>query len=148
MLRIERFGYLHEASILEGTASLLASGHVLVGVIVLLCSVIFPLGKLVALLILSAGGLQMKHRQRAFTYHLVEWTGRWGMLDVLLVAILVAALKVGDLVEVSAGPAALAFAAVVVLSLAGSAFFDPHSLWATSVTAERGKTARVDNGKN
>jgi len=48
---------------------------------------------------------------------------------VLLVAVLVAALKIGDLVAVSAGPAALAFTGVVVLSLAASACFDPHALW-------------------
>ncbi len=129
MLTIERFGYHHEASILEGISTLISSGHLVVGIIVLLCSIVFPLGKLLALLVLSAGGMAMRHKHRALTYHIVEWTGRWGMLDVLLVALLVAALKIGDLVEVSAGPAALAFTCVVVLSLLATALFDPHSLW-------------------
>ena len=132
MIRVERFGHHNEASILEGTATLLASGHVVVGLIVLLCSVILPLGKLLALLLLSAGGLRLRHQHRALTYRVVEWTGRWGMLDVLLVAILVAALKIGDLVDVAAGPAALAFTTCVVLSLLATATFDPHSLWQTS----------------
>jgi len=129
MLTIEKFGYHHEASILEGISTLISSGELVVGIIVLLCSVVFPLGKLLALLVLSAGGMALKHKHRALTYHIVEWTGRWGMLDVLLVALLVAALKIGDLVEVSAGPAALAFTSVVVLSLLATALFDPHSLW-------------------
>ncbi len=129
MLRIERFGHRHEASILEGTVTLLSHGQVLVGVVVLLCSIVLPLGKLAGLLVLSAGGLRMRRQHRAWTYHLVEWTGRWGMLDVLLVAVLVAALKVGDLVEVYPGPAALAFTVCVVLSLLATACFDPHSLW-------------------
>ncbi len=129
MLTIEKFGYHHESSILEGISTLISSGQLLVGIIVLLCSVVFPLGKLLALLVLSAGGMAMRHKHRALTYHIVEWTGRWGMLDVLLVALLVAALKIGDLVEVSAGPAALAFTCVVVLSLLATAVFDPHSLW-------------------
>lgn len=131
MLRIEQFGHRNDASILEGTATLLTSGHVAVGVIVLLCSIVFPVGKLIGLLLLSAGGMTLRRRHRALTYHVVEWTGRWGMLDVLLVAVLVAALKVGDLVEVSAGPAALAFGCVVVLSLIATACFDPHGLWPT-----------------
>ena len=131
MLRIEQFGHRNDASILEGTATLLASGHVVVGVIVLLCSIVFPVGKLIGLLALSAGGMTMRRKHRALTYHLVEWTGRWGMLDVLLVAVLVAALKVGDFVEVSAGPAALAFCCVVILRLIATACFDPHSLWPT-----------------
>jgi len=65
------------------------------------------------------------------TYRLVEWTGRWGMLDVLLVAILVAVLKLGDLMTVSAGPGLLAFTACVTLSLFAAASFDPHGLWDT-----------------
>lgn len=129
MLRVERFGHANEASVLEGTIALLSSGHTAVGLVVLLCSVVFPLGKLIALLVMSAGAMQLRHEHRALTYHFVEWTGRWGMLDILLVAILVAALKIGDMVDVSAGPAALAFTAVVVLSLLATASFDPRSLW-------------------
>ena len=53
------------------------------------------------------------------------------MLDVLLVAILVAVLKLGDVMTVSAGPGLLAFTACVTLSLFAAASFDPHSLWDT-----------------
>ncbi len=129
MLRVERFGYHSDASILQGVTSLMGSGHLIVGIIVLLCSVVLPLGKLLSLLVLSAGGLFLRHEHRAVTYRVVEFTGRWGMLDVLLVALLVAALKMGDFVEVSAGPAALAFTTCVILSLVATALFDPHSLW-------------------
>jgi paraquat-inducible protein A len=129
MLQVEQFGHHAQTSVLDGIITLLASGQLLVGIIVLLCSVVFPLLKLVAILILSAGGLGLRHHHRALTYKVIEWTGRWGMLDVLLVTILVAALKLGDMIEVSAGPAALAFAACVVLSLLAAACFDPHALW-------------------
>ncbi len=134
MLRIERFGHTHESSIIEGTISLLSGGHVLVGIVVLLCSIILPLGKLLSLLVLSAGGFRMRREHRALTYHIVEFTGRWGMLDILLVAVLVAALKIGDMVEVSAGPAALAFTLVVGLSLLATAAFDPHDIWRSRPT--------------
>ena len=130
MLRIEKFGRLNEMSILEGASTLLASGHILVGIIVFLCSVVIPLGKLVTMLALSAGGLFLRSEHRALSYRIVEWTGRWGMLDVLLVAVLVAAVKVGDWVDVEAGPAALAFAACVILSMLATATFDPYTLWA------------------
>jgi paraquat-inducible protein A len=131
MIGIERFGHHSEASILEGITTLFAGGHVWIGLVVLLCSIMLPLGKLAALLVLSGGGLRLGRRHRVMTYRLVEWTGRWGMLDVLLVAVLVAAVKLGDMVEVTAGPAALIFAACVMLSLIASACFDPHSLWDT-----------------
>ena len=129
MLRIERFGHLHESSILEGVSTLLSGGHLFVGIVVLLCSIVLPLGKLISLLVLSAGGMMMRREHRAMTYRIVEFTGRWGMLDVLLVAVLIAALKIGDLVEGTAGPAALTFTLVVVLSLLATAAFDPHGLW-------------------
>lgn len=130
ILQIERFGHLRASSILDGIATLLASDHLLVGLVVLCCSLLFPLGKLLALLALSAGETVITRRHhRAWTYRLIEWTGRWGMLDVLLVAVLVAALKLGDTVDVQPGPGALAFATVVVLSLLASASFDPHGIW-------------------
>jgi paraquat-inducible protein A len=129
MIQVQQFGHAHESSILDGVAALLAHGDLLVGIIVLLCSIVLPLGKLLALLILSAGGLALPGPHRALTYRLVEGTGRWGMLDVLVVAVLVAVLKLGDMVDVQPGPAALAFACVVILSLLATATFDPHSLW-------------------
>ena len=131
IMTIERFGHVNDVSILEGVSSLLGAGQWFVGMIVLLCSIILPLGKLVSLLVLSAGGLGLHHRHRALTYRIVEWTGRWGMLDVLLVALLVAVLKLGNLVEVATGPAAMAFTLCVLLSLAAAACFDPHALWET-----------------
>jgi len=129
IMKVQRLGHANEASILEGIASLLGSGQWVVGLIVLLCSIVFPLTKLLAMLLLSTAGLRLRRRHRAVTYRVIEWTGRWGMLDVLLVAVLVAVLKLGDIVEVAAGPAALAFGSCVVLSLVAAACFDPHSLW-------------------
>lgn len=129
ILEVERFGHASESSVLEGTVSLFSGDQYAVGVVVLLCSVVFPLGKLVALLVLSLGGLGLAQRHRALTYRLVEFTGRWGMMDILLVALLVAVLKLGDLVVVTAGPAAFAFTTCVTLSLLAAASFDPHGLW-------------------
>ncbi|MHC4991099.1 MAG: paraquat-inducible protein A [Planctomycetota bacterium] len=129
VMRVENLGHQHEAGILDGTAALFASGEHLVATVVFLCSVLAPLTKLLALVVLTAGGRMLAHRHRALTYHLVEWTGRWGMLDVLLVAVLVAVLKLGDLVSVTPGPGALAFTTCVLLSLVATASFDPHQLW-------------------
>jgi paraquat-inducible protein A len=129
LVRIREFGHADETSILEGVVSLLATGDLIVGLIVLVCSIVIPLTKLLALLLLSTGATMLRGHYRALTYRLVDFTGRWGMLDVLVVALLVAVLKLGDMVEVEPGPAALAFTTVVILSLVATATFDPHSLW-------------------
>jgi paraquat-inducible protein A len=95
---------------------------------VFVCSVLLPFIKLVVLLWLCSSQ-RLAARHRASFYHAIEAAGRWGMLDVLLVAVIVAWVKIGDLVEVTAGPGALAFGVMVVLSLMASASFDSHSLW-------------------
>lgn len=131
IMQIQQFGHRTQASILEGIVTLTTGGQFVVAAIVLLCSIIFPLGKLFALLAMSLAGnrLPLAHHHKAWTYRIVEWTGRWGMLDVLLVAVLVAALKLGNIMEVTPGPGAAAFAACVILSLLATAFFEPRRLW-------------------
>jgi paraquat-inducible protein A len=131
MLKVQQFGHHHQTSVLGGISALFANRQVVVGAIVLLCSVVFPVTKLAALLALTFPGAaaRLAHHHKAFTYRLIELTGRWGMLDVLLVAVLVALLKLGNVMDVTAGPAALAFSACVTLSLLAAAFFDPRQLW-------------------
>lgn len=129
IMTVAELGHTRQTTIWSGMVSLLAGGQYLIGVVVLFCSVIAPLFKLGAIFVLSAGELLLPSRHRAFTYRLVEILGRWGMLDVVLIAVLVAAVKLGDVVKVTPGPGLIAFATVVVLSLCASACFDPHSLW-------------------
>ena len=106
-------------------SELLGSGHLFLALIVFVCSILFPLFKLAGLLVLSAEHLPIGERARNRTWRVLELTGRWGMLDVLLVAALVAAVKLGDLVRIDSGPGLYAFAGTVVLSLIASAAWDP-----------------------
>jgi paraquat-inducible protein A len=129
ILRVERLGQAHDSNAWQAAMSLLDAGDTAVGVVILLCSVIIPLLKLIALLDLSLRNSKAPPERRRMVVHLVEWTGRWSMVDVLVVAVLVAAIKLGDVMTVSAGPGAIAFTAMVIFSLIASACFDPHSLW-------------------
>jgi paraquat-inducible protein A len=128
ILEIDQLGHHHTASLLGGTIDLIRNGNMLVGVIVLLFSIILPLVKLIALVDLSYLGL-MRRRHRAWTYRLVEWAGKWSMLDVLLLALLVTLIKLGDLVSFHLGPAVIAFVLCVISSMIASLVFDPHSIW-------------------
>lgn len=130
-MEIEQLGRSHATSIAAGTLALLAEGELAVGLAVLVCSLVFPLVKLtgIALLGLAPSWLRSAKR-RAQAWHAIEFIGRWGTLDVLLVAVLVAALKLGDLVDVRPGPGVSAFGAMVGLSLLASTLFDPHAMWA------------------
>lgn len=128
VLTVEKFGQRHSASIWDGAVQLLAQGEILVGLAILLCSVVLPAFKISGLMILSVPRFLIG-RHQALTYRLIEWTGRWGMLDVLLVAMLVAVLKLRDMVTVIPGPGAALFTLCVACSMLASASFDPHAIW-------------------
>ncbi len=131
ILDIEKLGQHHTASLLGGTLDLIGDGHLFVGFIVLAFSIVLPLVKLLALLELSYIGVT-RRRHRAWTYRVVEWAGRWSMLDVLLIALLVSLIKLGDLVSFHLGPAVVAFVMCVVMSMIASIAFDPHAIWEES----------------
>jgi len=129
VMRIERFGHEHVSSIWGGMVNLLADRQWFVGLAILLFSIVTPIAKLGAIFLLCTGNRVLRPHHRAATYRIVEFLGRWGMVDVLLVAILVALVKLGDLVRVTPGVGVAAFGAVVVLSMLASAAFEPHAIW-------------------
>lgn len=147
VLRIEQLGHGRDTTIWGGAVSLIRDGHLAVGILVLVCSVIIPPGKLLALVALNWPGLAdrlpgLPPHRRHFIARAVDWLGRWGMVDVLLVAVLIAAVKLGDLMSVRAGPGVTAFAAVVVLSLFASAAFDPRSVWRNQPSSAQRRASR------
>ncbi len=128
VLHVGRFGHHHSASILSGAMDLLRDGSWFVGGVVLLFSVVLPLAKLLLLLELSLVGM-LHRKHQSLTYRIMEAAGRWSMLDVLLLAFLVMLVKLGSLVEFEFGPAVIAFALCVAMSMLASLFFDPHAIW-------------------
>jgi paraquat-inducible protein A len=128
IIEVERLGHRHASSLLMGTLELFRHGDWLIGSIIFLFSIVFPLAKLILLLELCLFNL-LHRRHKTFTYRLMEHAGRWSMMDVLLLAFLVMLIKLGSLVSFHVGPAIFAFVACVVLSMAASLCFDPHSIW-------------------
>ena len=128
ILEIERLGHRNHSSLLTGTWDLLTHGNWFVGTVVFIFSIVLPIVKILLLLDLSL--LQWTGKQhRAMTYRTMELAGRWSMMDVLLLALLVMLVKVGNLINFHVGTAVWAFAGCVVLSLLASACFDPHAIW-------------------
>lgn len=130
ILTLERLGHVHESSVWSGSLGLVAEGKLALGALVFLCSIVLPLAKLLALVVLLRRPGLLPPAARARAWRLLEVLGRFGMLDVLLVSVLVAWIELGSLVSVRSGPAALAFGVCVGFSLLASAWFDPHALWA------------------
>jgi paraquat-inducible protein A len=129
VLELRKLGHVREVTVWSGAVDLISSGQAAVGVLVFLCSILVPLFKLGGILLLGFNRPWQGHEHNRVRIHrLIDWLGRWGMLDVLLVAILVAAIKLGNWADINPGPGVFAFAAVVVMSLLASAVFDPKSL--------------------
>ncbi len=130
IMSIEQLGHRSHSSIWSGSMHLFESGNIGTGLIVFLCSVVLPICKLCGLLLISSPVFLHNHH-RALTYRIIEFSGRWGMLDVMLVAILVALVKLGDSVSIHAGSGLSVFCLCVVLSLIASIQFDPRHIWDT-----------------
>ena len=128
LIEIERLGHRRISSLAGGTYELLLHGDVWVGLVILAFSIVLPLTKIALLLELSLLRLSGR-RFRAVSHRWIERLGRWSMMDVLMLAMLVMVVKLGDLVTVRLGPAVWAFAGSVALGLIASACFDPHAMW-------------------
>jgi len=121
-----------EDTILSGVFFLWESGSWYLALIVFVASIVIPLAKIIALAALAASvqlGWRARRAERARLYRLIESIGRWSMLDIFVVALLVALVQLTALAEVRAGPAAPAFGAVVVLTMAAAQSFDPRLIW-------------------
>jgi hypothetical protein len=128
LLEIEKLGHRYHSSIVGGIIELYEQGSWFVATIIFAFSIVLPAMKLATLLELC--WLKwLEHHHRAWAYRIIEFSGRWSMLDVMLLAFLVMLVKLSGLVEFHVGPAVIAFAGCVAMSMIASMTFDPHSIW-------------------
>jgi paraquat-inducible protein A len=119
-------------TIFSGVIYLWQAGSWPLALLVFFASITVPLAKLIVLagLLISVQLRSLrKPAQRTRLYRIVEFIGRWSMLDIYAVAILTALVQLKSLAEVTAGPAVLAFGAVCVLTILASHSFDPRLIW-------------------
>ena len=119
-------------TIMSGVVFLWTSGSWPLAALVFFASIVVPLAKLIALTLLLVSVQQRspwRPYERARLYRFVEFVGRWSMLDIYVVAILAALVQIQSLATIHAGPGAIAFAAVVVLSMFAASAFDPRLIW-------------------
>jgi paraquat-inducible protein A len=121
-----------EDTILSGVVYLWLSGSWPLAVVVFVASVFVPVAKL-ALLAYLAFSVQRRSARspndRLRLYRLVELVGRWSMLDVFVVALLAALVKLRALAVIEPGAGATAFGAVVVLTMLAAMTFDPRLIY-------------------
>lgn len=129
---VTSLGAVQSDTIMSGVILFIQSGSWEIALVIFVASIIVPMMKLlilVYLLISVQRKSQWRPRDRAKLYRLTEFVGRWSMVDVYVVTILVALVNLGVLADIDAGPAAFYFAAVVIITIFAARTFDPRLIW-------------------
>ena len=132
VLRTTTFTGTDADTIMSGVVFLYTSGSWPLALVVLIASVMIPLGKLIALaylLITVQRGSVKSNRDRIRLYRMVEIIGRWSMLDVFVDTFTVALVQLQPLMSVEPGPGVVFFMAVVILTVIAVQCFDPRLIW-------------------
>lgn len=132
IMTVVELGDVTENTIVSGMASFWRTGAYPIAIVIFTASILIPLLKIVALtwLCLAASGkLHPSPGMLGKIYWFTELLGRWSMIDIFVVGILVALVQLGNYMSITVGPGALAFAGVVVLTMFAAMSFDPRLLW-------------------
>ncbi|CAB3808702.1 Intermembrane transport protein PqiA [Paraburkholderia caffeinitolerans] len=119
-------------TIMSGVAYLWVSGSWPLAVLVFIASIAVPMVKILGLAYLALSAQRASQwlpGERARIYRMIELVGRWSMLDIYVVTMLVALVQFSALAMIKAGPAAIAFGAVVVMTMFAANAFDPRLIW-------------------
>jgi paraquat-inducible protein A len=132
IMTVSTLGQGSPDTIMSGVITLLKHGMVPIAAVVFIASILVPTFKLVGigLLLYSVQRHQpLSARQRILMYRFIEFIGRWSMLDIFVIAILVAVVNFGRIASVEANLGAVAFATVVILTMLAALTFDPRLIW-------------------
>lgn len=121
-----------ESTIIGGVFELVEYGSLGVAAIVFIASVLIPVGKFIAIAYLAISvqrrSLASQH-ERHKAYEVVEFIGRWSMIDVFVVAILSALVQLDTIATINPGIAAVSFALSVVFTMLSAQAFDSRLIW-------------------
>lgn len=131
-MRITLLGHSRPDTILSGVVELFQSGMWEIGALVFVASITVPLLKIMTLAYLLVSvrrRASLRAKERTRMYRAVEYIGRWSMIDMFMLSILVALVQLGWLATIHPGPGATCFAGVVILTMFAAASFDPRLIW-------------------
>jgi paraquat-inducible protein A len=132
MLRTKTLVKTDESTIVGGVIELIGHHQYGIALIVFVASVIIPVGKFIAIAFLAISvkrGSSISKSGRMGIYEVVEYIGRWSMIDVFVVAILSALVQLNTIAVVSPGPASLFFALSVIFTMLSAQSFDSRMIW-------------------
>lgn len=132
IMTVSFWGDGHPDTIFSGVIQLLDSGMWPLALLIFVASLVIPVLKLIILILLLVSINTKAHwhpKDRTKLYRFTEFVGRWSMVDVFVIAILVTLVQFGNTASVTPGLGALSFAAVVILTMFAAHSFDPRLIW-------------------
>ena len=132
IMTVISFGQGSPDTILSGVIHLIEAEQYSIALIVFIASIFVPMLKIgiIAFLLISVQlGSSWRPRERTVAYRITEFIGRWSMIDIFMISILVALVKLDAVATIDPGPGAVAFAAVVILTMLSAMSFDPRLIW-------------------
>jgi paraquat-inducible protein A len=128
----DQLGNSIESTIIGGVLLLIDMGSIAIAAVIFIASVMVPSSKLLVMYYLCWSVRNAPPgtvNQRTVLYRITEFIGKWSMIDVFVVAILVALIHIDNLLVIRPGAAAIAFACVVIISMLAAESFDPRMMW-------------------
>ncbi len=136
MLVTSKFTQEKASTIVGGAIEIAQHGDWAIAAIVLIASVVIPVAKFIVIAYLALSvqmGTAHSRHGRLHMYEVVEFIGRWSMIDVFVVAILSALVQLSSVATINPGPAALTFALSVIFTMLSARSFDTRLIWDTPV---------------
>jgi len=143
MLQTRTLIYRQEDTIVGGAIELIEYGSVAVALVILFASVAIPIGKFLAIAFLAISVQRpstVSKSQRQLLYDVVDYIGRWSMIDIFVVAILSSLVQLNVLVTINPGPASLFFAMSVIFTMIAAHSFDSRMIWDAQRAANESDT--------
>lgn len=132
VMTVISMGHGEPDTILSGIHALMESGMWPLALLIFFASITVPMLKLLGLIFLLIS-IHMKSKwrpkERTKLYRIIEAVGRWSMVDIFMVSILIALVKLGSLATIEPGAGATFFAGVVVITMFAAMSFDPRLIW-------------------
>ena len=132
VMTVIHFGRGEPDTILSGVKQLIGAGMWPVALLVFFASITVPVLKLIGLtflLITTQRRSRWRLRDRGLMYRIIEQVGRWSMVDIFMISILVALVNLGTIATIEPDVGAICFAAVVIITMFASMSFDPRLIW-------------------
>ena len=130
IVETDYWGMHQKTTIFDGIRGLFQTGSYLVGCLVFTTSILTPGLKILGLLALSfTQNWTGWERFRTWVYRTIQFVDPWNMLEVTMLAILVAVAEMGKIATVHPGAGVFSFAGVVILTMCATLTFDPRRIW-------------------